>query len=206
MTKSQQHIALYVRVSTRKQETRSQEPDLLKWSNAFADGVEVRRYCDKASGKTMDRPGWRKLEAAIDCGEVCKVVVWRLDRLGRTASGLVSLFEKLAVLNIGLVSIKESLDLSTPAGRLLANMLASVAAFENEIRSERIRAGQAAARRAGKKWGGSRKGRKIKLTAERVRVICRLKREGESVAGIARSMGISRPTVYAALASNNGRV
>ena len=87
-----QHIAIYVRVSTRKQDTRSQEPDLKRWIEAYADGTPVTWYRDKATGKTMDRPGWKRLEAAIDAGRVKTVVVWRLDRLGRTASGLCKLF------------------------------------------------------------------------------------------------------------------
>ena len=77
------------------------------------------------------------------------VVCWRLDRLGRTASGLTAPFEKLSVRKVGLVSVHDGLDLATPAGRLLANMLASVAAYENEVRAERILAGQEAACAAG---------------------------------------------------------
>ena len=57
--------------------------------------MEVKWYRDKASGKTMERPGWRKLDADIEAGKVAKVVVWRLDRLGRTASGLTTLFDSL---------------------------------------------------------------------------------------------------------------
>ena len=52
-----QHIAVYIRVSTRKQDTRSQEPDLKRWAEAYADGAPVKWYRDKASGRTMDRPG-----------------------------------------------------------------------------------------------------------------------------------------------------
>ena len=86
---------------------------------------------------------------------VFRDVVWRLDRLGRTAKGLTALFEELQRLGVGLVSLKEGLDLSTAAGCLMANVLASVAQFETELRSERILAGQAAARAQGKRWGGS---------------------------------------------------
>ena len=88
------HIAIYVRVSTSRQDTRSQEPDLQRWIEAFANGTEVVWYRDKFSGRTMDRPGWNRLQAAIDASKVTKVVVWRLDRLGRTAAGLTALFEE----------------------------------------------------------------------------------------------------------------
>jgi DNA invertase Pin-like site-specific DNA recombinase len=196
------HIAVYLRVSTRRQDTRSQEPDLQRWVEAFADGTPVVWYSDKASGKTMDRPGWNRLEADIEAGRVTTVVVWRLDRLGRTASGLTALFERLQFLKINLVSLKDGVDLSTPAGRLIANVLASVAAYENEVRSERIVAGQQAARSEGKRWGGSQKGRRIKVTTEQVEMVKRLKQEATPVAAIARATGLSRPTVYSVLAED----
>ena len=78
-----QHIAVYLRVSTRKQDTRSQEPELKKWLAAYAD-CPVKWYRDSATGKNMNRPGWKRLEAAIDTGEISTLLVWRLDRLGRT--------------------------------------------------------------------------------------------------------------------------
>jgi DNA invertase Pin-like site-specific DNA recombinase len=78
----QKHIAVYVRVSSKKQDTRSQEPDLKRWVEAYAASINVRWYRDKVTGKTMDRPGWNRLEADIAAGKVCKLVVWRLDRLG----------------------------------------------------------------------------------------------------------------------------
>lgn len=194
-----QHIAVYIRVSTRKQDTRSQEPDLRQWLAAYARDVPVKWYRDAASGKSMDRPGWRKLERAIDAGQVSKLVVWRLDRLGRTASGLTTLFDKLTSLKVGLVSLRDGLDLSTPAGRLIANILASVAAYENEVRAERVIAGQQAARAAGKRWGGSTKGRRLKVTDEQIAIIRRMQQDGESKAAIARATGLTRPTVYSVL-------
>ena len=68
-----------------------------------------------------------KLHSAIERGDVNRVVVWRLDRLGRTAAGLTRLFADLQERKIGLVSLKDGIDLSTPAGRMLANVLASIA-------------------------------------------------------------------------------
>jgi DNA invertase Pin-like site-specific DNA recombinase len=199
-----QQTAIYVRVSSRKQDTRSQEPDLNRWIDAYA-GDSVAWYRDKATGKTMDRPGWKRLEAAIDAGKVSTVVVWRLDRLGRTASGLTALFEKLAAQKVNLVSIRDGVDLSTAAGRLIANVLASVAAYENEVRSERILAGQEAARAAGKTWGGSEKGRRLKVTDEQVEAIRQMHGRGATKAAIARATGLSRPTVYAVLNGASGK-
>ena len=194
-----QHIVVYVRVSSAKQDMRSQKPDLERWVQAFADGRDVTWYTDTATGKTMDRPGWKRLESDIDTGKVSTVVCWRLDRLGRTASGLTALFEKLTMKKINLVSVRDGIDLSTPAGRLIANVLASVAAYETEVRGERVAAGQAAARAAGKSWGGSQKGRRLKVTDEQVATIRRMNSEGDSKSAMARATGLSRPTVYALL-------
>lgn len=190
------YIAIYLRVSTRRQDTRSQEPDLKRWTEAFGADCEVRWYSDRATGRNMDRPGWNKLAAEVELGQVSQIVVWRLDRLGRTASGLTALFDKLVAMKVGLVSLKDGLDLATPAGRLIANVLASVAAYENEVRAERILAGQSAAREAGKTWGGSKKGRRLYVSPEQISVAQRLKKEGATVSAIARATGLSRPTVY----------
>ncbi|TWU13340.1 DNA-invertase hin [Symmachiella macrocystis] len=196
------HIAIYVRVSSKKQDTKSQEPDLKQWATAFADDIPVKWYRDQQSGKTMNRPGWNRLETAVDAGRVSTVVVWRLDRLGRTASGLTALFDKLVGRSINLVSIKDGVDLSTPAGRLIANVLASVAAYENEVRAERIIAGQSVAKANGKRWGGSKPGRQLKVADEQIAIIHRMCREGASKSAMARATGLSRPTVYAVLEKN----
>lgn len=150
----------------------------------------------------MDRPGWNRLVADVEAGKVSKVVCWRLDRCGRTAKGLVTLFDDLTRRKIGLISLKDGLDLGTPAGRLMANVIASVAAYEVEVRSERVLAGQAVARAKGKTWGGMPKGRRIKVTPEQEAVIRRMKAENEKVASIARATGLSRPTVYSVLNSS----
>lgn len=187
-----QHIAIYVRVSSKSQDQRSQLSDLEKW--ASTQDCEVVWYRDKFSGKTMDRPAWNKLVTAMESGKVSKVVCWRLDRLGRTAKGLTALFDDLTAGKIGLFSLRDCLDLSTPAGRLMANVLASVAAYETEVRAERVLAGQAAARQNGKTWGGSKLGRQITVTNEQKGQV--LSMRGEKIAKIARTVGLSRPTIY----------
>jgi len=144
----------------------------------------------------MDRPGFRQMMKDIELGRVDTLVVWRLDRLGRTAKGLTCLFEDLIRWKVNLISLKDGLDLVTPAGRLMANILAGVAAYETEVRAERILAGQAAARERGVHWGGSRRGRRIKVTAEQISAIRRLQSEGEAVSATARATGLSRTTVY----------
>lgn len=186
--------AIYLRVSSKQQDQRSQEPDLKRW--AAGQETEVDWYRDKFTGRTMQRPGMDKLLADIRAGRVGTIVVWRLDRLGRTARGLTALFEELRERNVNLVSLKDGLDLTTPAGRLMANVLASVAAFETEVRAERVLAGQAAARAAGKRWGGSKPGRLIKVTEEQIGMVWRMHAEKVKLAAIARATGLSRPTIY----------
>lgn len=185
--------AIYARVSSEKQDLRSQLPDLEKWKETTDQ--KWRMFTDKFTGKTMDRPGWKELEMYIDCGKVNRLIVWRLDRLGRTASGLINLFEKLNKMDVGLVSIKDGIDLSTPAGRLIAHVLASVAAYENEVRSERVMAGIQHAKAQGKKWGGSQKGRLWRRTPEKIDIIFKMHDEGQTIATIARTVELSRHTV-----------
>lgn len=191
---AKKHAAIYMRVSSDGQETKSQEPDLERW--AAGQELPVVIYRDKASGKSMDRPGWRKLEAAMRQGKVSAIVVWRIDRLGRTAKGLTALFEELQERKVNLISLKDGLDLSTAAGRLMANVLASVAQYETEIRAERVKVGQEKARAEGKRWGGSKPGVRKRVTETQIRAIRRMKEEGERIADIARAVGLSRPTIY----------
>jgi DNA invertase Pin-like site-specific DNA recombinase len=167
-----------------------------------ANEPDAMFYRDRFTGKSMDRPGWSRLWADVLAGKVQRIVVWRLDRLGRTVSGLSRLFEELQQRRVGLVSLRDGLDLNTAAGRLMAHVLASVAAYELEVKSERQRAGIEAARadNGGRcPWGGRKAGTRVKVTQEVERVIRERSAAGDSVASIARVCGLSRVTVYAVL-------
>jgi DNA invertase Pin-like site-specific DNA recombinase len=189
--------AIYVRVSSRDQSHASQLPDLERWVEAH-DG-EVVWFRDKFTGRTMIRPGMTKLLDALRSGKLERIVVWRLDRLGRTTKGLCDLFDELRERKADLVSIKDGFSLESPAGRLHARILASVAEYENEVRRERVLAGQAVARRKGKEWGGSEKGWRWKVTDDQVNAIHEMKAAGKPIAQIARVTGLSRPTIYRVL-------
>lgn len=191
------HTAIYVRVSSKTQDHASQLPDLERWVAAH-DGA-VQWYRDKFTGKTMDRPGMDKLQADLRAGLVERIVVWRLDRLGRTTRGLCQLFDELGERKVDLVSLKDGFSLASPAGRLHARILASVAEYETEVRAERVAAGQAVARRKGKKWGGSKKGWRWKVSDDQVVAIKEMKAAGKKVTHIARVTGLSRPTIYRVL-------
>ena len=204
--------AIYERVSSRGQKTDSQHHDLAAWAKGKqASGEAVRWYEDTFTGKSMDRPGMTRLLADIRAGKIRTLVVWRLDRLGRTAKGLTALFEELVTLKVNFISLRDGIDLATPAGRLIANVLASVAAYETEVRGERIAAGKAAKQakidaivRAGGtpppvNKGGRPKGIPYKVTPTVERMILAMRADGKKVAHIARELNLSRQTVYEVL-------
>jgi len=192
---------IYARVSSRKQDQASQLPDLQRYAKALAlEGEPVEWYRDKVTGKTMDRPGWKQLEQAMRAGQVNRIVVWRLDRLGRTASGLAVLFDELVARKISLVSIRDGFDLSTPAGRMMAGVLASLAQYETEVRGERTVAGQALARAKGIHMGRpAGRHTPIKVTPEHRKAIGDMHAAHWAKSAIARATGLSRGTVYSVL-------
>ena len=189
--------AVYLRVSSQSQDIKSQEPDLQTWAKAQAEPVTW--FKDKFTGTQMTRPGLDKLLADARAGKISKVVVWRLDRLGRTARGLLALLDDLQSLGVGFVSLREGIDLATPAGRLMLVVLAGVSQYETEVRKERQLAGIARAKAEGKKWGGRKPGTRIRLSVEKEALIRQLHAEGHAIAAIARLVGLSRKSVYKAL-------
>jgi DNA invertase Pin-like site-specific DNA recombinase len=195
--------AIYLRVSSNQQETKSQEQDLKTWAAQQEErGEIIAWYRDKATGTNFRRKDWQRLEDDLNAGKVKRLVVWRLDRLGRTAGETIQLLDGLEAKGIGFLSLRDGFDPSTPSGRLQRNILASVAQFETEVRKERQLAGIAAARaeNGGRcPWGGRKTGTRITLTKEKEALARKLKAEGQSVASIARNLGIARKTVYVAL-------
>lgn len=186
--------AIYIRVSTKDQSHASQLPDLERWTEAH--GGKVEWFKDAFTGRTMSRPAMDRLMDQLRTSKIDRIVVWRLDRLGRTTKGLCQLFDELIMNNVDLVSLKDGFSLSSPAGRLHARILASVAEYETEIRAERVTAGQEVARRKGKKWGGSKKGWRWKVTDDHIEAIKEMKASGKTIAHIARVTQLSRQTIY----------
>lgn len=189
-------VAVYMRVSSSPQSTRSQRPDLEQYIKGNVDeDTKVLWFVDKMTGKTMDRPAWNRVYKKIQDKRVAKLIVWRLDRLGRKVTGVAQLIEDLNKYKVKFVSIREGMDLSTPAGRMLANVLTSLAEYEREVSGERIRAGQIVARASGKKWGGSKKGRLTTITKERAKAVLRMKDKGDRVCTIAKTLNMNRPSI-----------
>jgi len=192
------HVAIYLRVSSKSQDVASQEQDLKRWAATRTEPIEW--YRDSFTGKVMDRPGFNRLERQIAAGNVSTLTVWRLDRLGRTAKGLTALFDDLFQRKVNLISLRDGLDLSTPAGRLMANVLASVAAYETEVRSERQMAGITAAKAKGVKFGRPPGTKRSRIPEAKRTAIFDHKAAGWKISDIARAVGLARKTVYSVLA------
>ena len=196
------HTAIYMRVSTNGQNLDSQEDDLTAWVKAQqAKGEltgEVRWYRDKSTGRTMDRPGWNEFNEALENGQVQHLVIWKFDRLGRTTLETLQFVQRLDKLDVGLTCIRDQFDLSSPLGRAMMRILAAFSEFDNDVRAERVRAGIAAARKRGKRWGGSEAGRLLKVTPEQIDQIAMLRRDRQmSFAKIGKAVGLGKSTVYA---------
>ena len=127
--------------------------------------------------------------------ELDTLVVWRLDRLGRTALETLAFLDQLEAAGVRFVSLREGIDPSSPAGRLMRHIIAAFAEYEREVISERIRAGVRSAKAQGKRWGGKKKGQRWKLTPEKQRTIKTLLQAGEKKTTIARQLGLSPKTV-----------
>lgn len=136
----------YARTSTADQSLDLQIDALL------AEGVERRFiFTDQASGKKQDRPGLKEALALASKGD--ELIVWRLDRLGRSMSHLIKTVTDLDECGIGFRSITEAIETKSANGRLVFGVFAAFAAFEQELTSERVRAGLAAAKSRGKVGG-----------------------------------------------------
>ena len=144
--------AIYVRVSTAEQETDLQENELREYVESRGWSCVV--YRDKGqSGTKKDRPALTTLLNDLRRRKIDVVVVWALDRLARSLKQLLSIAEQCRLLGVDLVSLKQSVDTTLPAGRLTFQVLGAVAEFEREMLRERVRAGMAQARRTGKHIG-----------------------------------------------------
>jgi DNA invertase Pin-like site-specific DNA recombinase len=179
---------LYARVSTHDQQTLGLQVEAMAAYIEHRGWEPVRQVRDVGSG-AKERPGREGLLKAARRREVDVVVVWRLDRWGRSLPDLVVTLRELIEPGVGFVSLTEALDLTTPTGRAMAGMLAVFAEFEREILRERFRAGIAQARKEGRPHG---RPPTASLKAEEVR---RLKAEQVSHAEIARRLGIGRTSV-----------
>ena len=148
-----QRVAIYCRVSTASQSVDPQESALREYAEK-KDWTQVKVYSDRAVSGTRDRrPALDELMRDCRRGSVDLVLVWRLDRLGRSLQNLIEALEEFRQLGVDFVSLTEGLVTSTPAGKLFFNMIAVFANFERDIIAERVTLGLAEARRKGTQLG-----------------------------------------------------
>ena len=187
-------IRIYQRVSSRGQSMASQTGDLERWAEyKRGEGCEVVWYEDTFTGKSLDRPGFKRLQRDLKSGD--SVAVWRLDRLGRTTTGLLGLFEGWGKAGVGFFSLRDSFDLGTASGRLVLAIMASISAYETEVRAERVAAGRKGRPRKPSPFKGKRR----TVTAEQAEAIVGGFKAHGNVSRCVRTVGLSRPTVYSVL-------
>jgi DNA invertase Pin-like site-specific DNA recombinase len=172
----------YARVSTDDQNLALQLDALKK------DGC-ARVFTDKVGGARLDRPGLNDALSHLRVGDT--LVVWKLDRLGRSVKGLVDLVNTLEAREVHFRSLADGIDTKTPAGRFFFHIMASLAQMERELIVERTRAGLAAARKLGRIGG-----RKRRMTDNKIKAARRLLTGGTPPRAVAENLGVSVPTLY----------
>jgi putative DNA-invertase from lambdoid prophage Rac len=181
-------VGLYARVSTHDQQTLPLQMRAMR-EYAAKRGWTITAQIKEVGSGAAERELRKQLIDAARRREIDVVLVWRLDRWGRSLVDLVVTLKELAELGVAFVSLAEALDLTTPTGRAMAGLLSVFAAFEHEIIRERIRAGIAEARLKGKHLG------RPVTVGKQTSQIRKLHRAGVSKAEIARQLHIGRTSV-----------
>lgn len=174
----------YARVSTHDQNLDLQKDALAK---AGCEKIVV----DQASGKTLNRSGLDQVRVLLRAGDV--LVVWRLDRLGRSLGHLIELMAELEGQGIGFQSLTEAIDTTSPGGKLVFHIFGAMAEFERNLIRERTKAGLDAARARGRKGGRP----KTLNTQQRALAVDLYRQKKHPIGEICRTLGISKPTLYA---------
>jgi DNA invertase Pin-like site-specific DNA recombinase len=186
----------YARVSTKDQVLHLQI-DALKNAGCHKIFYEV------AKGARADRPEWLKLLDEIQNGDT--LVVWKLDRMGRSLHHLIKVVNDLIAKGVDIISLQDPLNTTTAQGRLIFNMFASLAEFEKDLIRERTMAGLKSARARGRMGGRpkglSEKAKKVACTAEALYIQNELKTDD-----IAEQLGISKTTLYKYLRARNVQI
>ena len=172
----------YARVST-------QDQNLELQLEALAKAGCKKVFEDKISGTRAERPGLNKALEMLREGDT--LVVWKLDRLGRSVKNLVDLVGELHKQSVQFKSLTDAIDTGTASGRFFFHVMASLAEMERELIVERTRAGLDAARKLGRKGG-----RKPKMTDSKIESAKKLLSSGVPPRDVAKNLGVSIPTLY----------
>ena len=188
-------VALYARVSTinHGQDVNMQLRELREHCERRSLEI-IGEYTESASGAKDSRPELNRLMIDAKHRRFDAICVWKLDRFGRSVRHLVNALADLESLGVSFISLKDNLDLSTPSGRLMFQIVGAMAEFERALIQERVRAGLRNARAKGKRLGRPR----VALDARR---IAALRNSGASWATICRETGLSRGTAQRAFHS-----
>lgn len=172
----------YARVST-------QDQNLDLQIEALAKAGCKKVFDDKISGSRAERPGLAKAMEMLRDGDT--LVVWKLDRLGRSVKNLVDLVGELHKQGVQFKSLTDAIDTGTPSGRFFFHVMASLAEMERELTVERTRAGLEVARQLGRKGG-----RKRQMTESKIASAKKLLANGVPPRDVAKNLGVSIPTLY----------
>jgi DNA invertase Pin-like site-specific DNA recombinase len=184
-------VAIYSRVSTDKQDSTMQLEELRTYCQRRQWEI-ASEYSDTMTGSKESRPALNRLLGDAKRRKFDAVLVYRYDRFARSLRQLVNALAEFDALGIHFISLHEGVDTSTPNGRLVFGIFASIAEFERELIRSRVRSGLAAARAKGKQLGRPR----VPVDAAR---ITRLRTRGCSVREIAAELGYSRSLVHKTL-------
>jgi DNA invertase Pin-like site-specific DNA recombinase len=186
-------IAAYVRVSTIGQNEAGQRAEIERWLTGHGiNPRNVRWFVDKGkSGDNLRRPAFDALQTVVFAGEVGTVVTYKLDRMSRSLRDGINVLSDWCDKGLRVVSVTQQIDFNGTVGKLMAAVLLGIAEMEQETRRERQAAGIAAAKKAGKYWG-----RKPGTTKAEPGRALKLRARGLSVDEIAKSLGVSRNSVF----------
>lgn len=188
--------AIYARVSTLNNQDPSMQVRELEEYCERRGWEAVRAYIDAGvSGTREKRPALDDLMRDAKQRKFDAVLVWKLDRWGRSLRHLVNSLAELEALGIAFISLKDNLDLTTPSGRLMFQIIGAMAEFERSLIQERVRAGLRNARAKGKRLG------RPPLVVDRARM-ARLRTQGRSIREIATKLGCSHGVVHKILAKS----
>ena len=189
-------IAIYARVSTADQNVDMQLAELREYA-AHRGWAVFSEYCDVGvSGAKESRPELNRMIKDAHLRRFDAVVVWKLDRLGRSLKHLVVTIEDLSSYGVSFVSLRDNLDLSTASGRLMMHVISAMSEFERELIKERVNAGIAAARKRGVRFGRP----KTYVSADKIQA---MRDEGTPWRTIAKRLKIGTGTALRALQQNS---
>lgn len=182
----------YARVSTGDQNLDMQQ-------DALTGAGCTQLFSDRITGAAQFKEGLTSALNYIRPGDT--LVVWKLDRLGRTVKGLIELVEQLKAKGVKFRSLTDGIDTSTSAGRFFFHVMAAMAEMERELIKERTKAGLAAAKARGRKGG-----RKAKMDLSKISAARQLLASGTVATDVAKNLGVSRATLYRALSAHSFQI